>query len=244
MLKSKSETLFMLLSVLLLIVIGGIYMLANKSTQEQSPSQVTRTSQSSSSETIKNQEAAEKAVKALEDKPNDDHLKKAKEALAKLPKGDLKDKLQKRIDAVEAVLKQEKATEKAVKQARETLSATDIDLAQTEIDKLKDSDKKTALQKQLDDIRQRLNAELPGDPSLSTEEIDPETETEDNDSANQSGAVEAPQSRPNIYTPVTPAPAVPATPAAPSAEANQPEPAAPASSDSASAEPADNVDTP
>ncbi|MGT2832674.1 hypothetical protein [Streptococcus halotolerans] len=240
MLKSKSETLFMLLSVLLLIVIGGVYILANKSTQEQSSSQVTKTSQSSSSEAIKNQEAAEKAVKTLEDKPNDDHLKKAKEALAKLPKGDLKDKLQKRIDAVEAVLKQEKTAEKAVKQASETLSATDIDAAQTEIDKLKDGDKKTDLQKQLDDIRQRLNAELPTEPAPSSEELDTETETEDNDNANQSGAVEAPQSRPNIYTPVTPAPAAPA----PSAGTNQPEPANPGSSDAASAEPADNADAP
>ncbi|WP_242258413.1 hypothetical protein [Streptococcus thoraltensis] len=239
MLKSKSEMLFLFLSILLLIAIGGIYMIANKSSQEQSASQVTRTSQSSSSGNAEDNEAAEKAVKALEDNPNDDNLKKAKEALAKLPKGDLKDKLQKRIDAVEAILKQEKTAEKAIKQAEKTLSATDIDAAQKEIDKLKDGDKKTALQKQLDDVRQTLNAGLSSEVPLTSEEIG--TETGDNEGVDNSEVVDVPQNQPNVYAPATPA--APGT--APLPETNQPEPAGDAagSSDNASV-PAEAADTP
>ena len=161
MFKSKSEFLFLILSIVLLVITGTVYTMTSHSRQEQEVTQISQSTHSSSSEATKLKEAAEKAIKALEENPNQDTLKKAKEAVNKLPNGDFKKQLQEQINTIEANLKQEELAETAVTTAESTLLAADIETAQAEVNQLKDGDKKTALQKRLDDLRATLNIQAP-----------------------------------------------------------------------------------
>lgn len=176
MFKSKSEFLFLILSIVLLVITGTVYTMTSRSRQEQ---EVTQVSHSSSSEATKLKEAAEKAIKALEENPNQDTLKKAKEAVNKLPNGDFKNQLQEQINTIEANLKQEELAETAVTTAESTLLAADIETAQADVNQLKDGDKKTALQKRLDDLRAALNIQAsvveptpPAEPTQATETVE------------------------------------------------------------------------
>lgn len=155
MLKSKSETFFLLLSILLLVLGGGIYMISAKT--RQNTTTVTNTTQTLSSEDQKQRDIAEKAVKALENNPSDEALQKAKDLTDKLPSSAFKSGLQKRISTAEVTLKQVQTAEIAVQTAETSLTATDIEAAQKEVDKLKDSETKTNLQKRIDALGQSAN---------------------------------------------------------------------------------------
>lgn len=156
MLKSKSETLFLLLSILLLIFGGGIYLISAKTRQNTAPA--TSTTQTLSSEEQNQRDVAEKAVKALENNPSDETLQKAKELTEQLPSSTFKSGLQKRISTTEATLTQIKAAETAIQTAEASLTTADVDAAQKEVDKLKDSETKTNLQKRIDTLNQSINA--------------------------------------------------------------------------------------
>lgn len=213
MLKSKSEILFLSLSIILLLALGGIYFIYGRSSQESSVTPVPKVSQSSSSsEKNKQEQEAEKTVKALEDDPTEDHLKVAQEAVDKLPDSKVKSQLQERITKIKTELDNQTAAETAVVTAETSLVMSDIDAAQEAINKLKDGDKKTELQNRLDLLLQNLGYQTS---AIETPESAsaPEVETEENNQAEAAVATESVQSQPTPYratpvVPVAPAPRV------------------------------------
>ncbi|CAM2895371.1 lipoprotein [Streptococcus acidominimus] len=225
MLKSKSEILFLSLSMILLLALGGIYFIYGRSSQESSATPVPKVSQSSSSsEKNKQEQEAEKAVKALEDDPTENHLKAAQEAVDKLPDSKVKSQLQERITKIKTELDNQTAAETAVATAETSLVMSDIDAAQEAINKLKDGDKKTELQNRLDLLLQNLGYQTS---AIETPESGsaPKVETEENNQAEAAVTTESVQSQPTPYratpvVPVAPAPRV-------SIPSSTPEPQAP-----------------
>lgn len=164
------------LSALVLVFAGGLYLSQPTSTKaeatkaEQSmTSSVSSTSSSSTKPSIDKEvelvKEAEKAVVRLEKNQIKENLEPAQKAVDVLKKGETKDKLQKRIDLVKLNMahKAEQArllaeAERLVKHLEDNQVNENVQPAQDEVDKVRDVDKKAALQHRIELVKQAIAA--------------------------------------------------------------------------------------
>lgn len=197
--KERSERLFLVLSVITLVIAGGIYVvfgdMANVKSVENAgqPSHKVVSKKNSLSESIE-------LVASAEKNPSKDAIEKAQKKLDELKNSDTKKQLQKKLDQIKKRFETYEKAKKAVVEAQSNPTTENKDLAQAAIDKVTDEKKKSELQAQLDAIVITDETVIEPDPNATV----PET-----------GAVDAGQAPAESYVPQeqAPAPIVPTQPA-------------------------------
>ncbi|EHJ57584.1 hypothetical protein HMPREF9318_01283 [Streptococcus urinalis FB127-CNA-2] len=218
--QKKNETIYLMLSIILIAVGGMVYLLYGT---ESSSTSVTT---SSSNAVTKNQSTkeAEKLIKELEANPSKELLEKAQAALDKVdnPK---KDSLQKRITAISEFIK----AQELVSAVETNPTQGNLDTAKEAVNQLADGDRKTKLQKRLDAIViPSTNASVDQSEDISVPES---SAVEDNNTADNSQATAGnSQSTPTIQNqqPTTPSVTIPntSTPQTPTPSESQTTPSA------------------
>lgn len=155
---SKSEIVYLILSILMVALAGSVYFLfgnKNNATNSSVATKQVSTEQSTHSES-KELSAAKAAVEALESNPSQENLTAAQEAIKSVKDDVKKTELQIRIDTVSAELTKQTAAEEAVKTAEETQTTVNVAAAQEAIDALTDNSKKAELQVRLDAVSKAI----------------------------------------------------------------------------------------
>ncbi|MGT2935231.1 GA-like domain-containing protein [Streptococcus castoreus] len=141
--KSQKEALYLILSILIITIASGSYLIFGNLPQKQMTGQYQKTN------LLRD---AVKAVRSAENLTTVSATNKAQHAINQLKGSQKKQKLQKRLDVVKAQLEQEEAATQAVKSAEETPDQSLKDLAQKAVNELSNKGKKAALQARLDAI--------------------------------------------------------------------------------------------
>ncbi|MFF2532342.1 hypothetical protein ACFVS2_25870 [Brevibacillus sp. NPDC058079] len=108
------------------------------------------------------EEATKKVVTAENSKKQSD-VNTARDAVNKLPDGQVKDDLNKRLDEVQKHIDNSKAFEEATKKvvtAEFTKKQSDVDIARDAVNKLPDGQVKDNLNKRLDEVQKQIDAKL------------------------------------------------------------------------------------
>ena len=155
---SKSEIVYLILSILMVALAGSVYFLFGNRNNATNSSVVTKqvsTEQSTHSES-KELSAAKAAVEALESNPSQENLTAAQEAIKSVKDDVKKTELQIRIDTVSAELTNETAAEEAVKAAENSQTTVNVTAAQETVDALTNNSKKAEHQARLDAVSKAI----------------------------------------------------------------------------------------
>lgn len=208
----KTERLFLILSLLMIVVASGIYFTFARNYMGKPLANASQTETTHVKKTNYLSKAIE-AVRLAEEKPSTESIDSAQILLDKVKKTETKLSLQDRLDKLKKNLTIEKEALKKLEEAEKNPSAETKEAAQKAIDKIKDEKKKADYQSRLDAIT------LPED-TAATAESEAQAVNPD------AGATYSEQAPAETYVPQAPAvdtttpPAAsepaPATPSAPS----------------------------
>lgn len=198
--QEKTERLFLVLSVITLILAGGIYFIFGDMANVNSNENAVQPTHKVVSKNNNLSEAVDLIANA-EKNPSKDAIEKAQKKLDKLKNTDTKKQLQKKLDQIKSDFETYEKAQKAVEETKNNPTTENKDLAQAAIDKVNDEKKKADLQSQLDAIVIIDTTVIESDSNPSV----PATDT----------TVDAGQAPAESYIPQAPAsaPIVPTTPA-------------------------------
>lgn len=186
---SKSEVIYLILSLLFLLGSIGLYITyGDKNTVNAK--QTASWKQEALADFTKE---AETLVKQLEDNPNEDLLADTRVAVKRVTDTQIRQKLNERVATIETLINQLKVAEEAVTKLEAEPIPANIDSAQAAIDAIPLTPKKTELQNRIDTVRNNLAAQQTATPAVqATQPAEPAA---------------------TIITPVAPEPAISETPA-------------------------------
>lgn len=191
----KTERLFLILSLLMIVVASGIYFTFARNYMGKPLSNVNQKQTSQVKKTNYLSKAIE-AVRLAEEKPSSESIDTAQKLLDKVKKSETKLSLQDRLDKLKKNLSIEKEALKKLEEAEKNPSAETKEAAQKAIDKVKDEKKKADYQSRLDAITL---------PEETAETAETEAQTDTATVTPDAGATYTEQAPAEAYVPQAPA---------------------------------------
>ncbi|KHD45490.1 hypothetical protein ACVRZD_04915 [Streptococcus hongkongensis] len=149
--QAKTERLFLVLSIITVIIAGGIYFIFGDMGDVKSNDNTTQSVQSVVTKNNPLTEAIDLVAEA-EKNPSQEAIDQAQKMLDQAKDTSTKKRLQKKLDQVKSNLESYNEAKKAVEDTKNTPTTDNKALAQAAIDKVVLEDKKAELQSQLDAI--------------------------------------------------------------------------------------------
>lgn len=158
--RSKSEVTYLILSIILVALAAGIYLIFGNSQTKASSTEPTSSSVASSS-TTSEEELEEKAKASLaeaQDKRTSEAITNAQAAINKLSDEAKKIDLQSQLDAISAEINNESNAESAVAAAEAEQTSANVTAAQDAVDTVTNQDVKDQLQTRIDAVANAISA--------------------------------------------------------------------------------------
>lgn len=158
---SKSEIVYLILSILTLIFAAGIYFLFGDTSKPATNN--IKTVQNATSDSSKGEDEhitkAKAAIAKLEAAPNQENLVMATTALALVEDQAVVDELQAKLDSLASEVTSQTEAEEAVKVAEEDQTSENVANATAAIEKVSNTTKKAELQSRIDAVSDAIAAQ-------------------------------------------------------------------------------------
>lgn len=178
---SKSEVAYFILSIIMIAVALGIYILFGDQntvkTTDVEPKSSLQTSSSGSSDGEKLVQRATQLVKKYEDSFDESMKSSVQDAIKAIPQSHQSDKdsLQKKFDSISTDITNQKTANDAISQANAARTSFSVEQAQAAIDAVSNATKKAELQAQLAPIKAAVDAAVASTSSVVTTPTESET---------------------------------------------------------------------